>query len=114
MKAVVAAFNQEKALVGAFSVITNLRMDLLEALDSTDRVVGQHGGQGVRLGLDEEVRLDQQLVHGVGQAGTGQQALLPSQLILSSRVDQQVSKKISISRHNQQSRLIEQTKMKRY
>ena len=26
MKAVVAAFNQEKALVGAFSVITNLQM----------------------------------------------------------------------------------------
>ena len=35
MKAVVAAFNQEKALVGAFSVITNLRMDLFEALTST-------------------------------------------------------------------------------
>ena len=32
VKAVVAAFNQEKALVGAFSVITNLRMDLFEAL----------------------------------------------------------------------------------
>ena len=32
MKAVVAAFNQEKALVGAFSVITILRMDLFEAL----------------------------------------------------------------------------------
>ena len=32
MKAVVAAVNQEKALVGAFSVITNLRMQLLEAL----------------------------------------------------------------------------------
>ena len=32
MKAVVAAFNQEKALVGVFSVITNLRMDLFEAL----------------------------------------------------------------------------------
>ena len=31
MKAVVAAFNQEKALLGAFSVITNLRMDLFEA-----------------------------------------------------------------------------------
>ena len=30
MKAVVAAFNQEKILVGAFSVITNLRMDLFE------------------------------------------------------------------------------------
>ena len=32
MKAVVAAFNQEKALVGAFSVITNLRMELIQAL----------------------------------------------------------------------------------
>ena len=32
VKAVVATFNQEKALVGAFSVITNLRMDLFEAL----------------------------------------------------------------------------------
>ena len=35
MKAVVAAFNQEKALVGAFSVITNLRMELFEALVQT-------------------------------------------------------------------------------
>ena len=35
MKAVVAAFNQEKALEGAFSVITNLRMDLFEALVMT-------------------------------------------------------------------------------
>ena len=34
MKAVVAAFNQEKALVGAFSAITNLRMELFEALVS--------------------------------------------------------------------------------
>ena len=41
MKAVVAAFNQEKALVGAFSVITNLRMQLFEALLDTQ----------VRLGL---------------------------------------------------------------
>ena len=32
MKAVVAAFNQEKALIGAFSVITNLRMELFQAL----------------------------------------------------------------------------------
>ena len=32
MKAVVAAFNQEKALVGAFSVITTLRMELFQAL----------------------------------------------------------------------------------
>ena len=35
MKAIVAAFNQEKALVGAFSVITNLRMQLFEALTQT-------------------------------------------------------------------------------
>ena len=35
MKAVVAAFNQENALVGAFSVITNLRMELFEALTHT-------------------------------------------------------------------------------
>ena len=33
MKEVVAAFNQEKALVGAFSVIMNLRMELFEALN---------------------------------------------------------------------------------
>ena len=36
MKVVVAAFNQEKALVGAFSVITNLRMELFQALVTTD------------------------------------------------------------------------------
>ena len=35
MKAVVAAFNQKKALVGAFSVITNLRMELFGALSRT-------------------------------------------------------------------------------
>ena len=56
MKAVVAAFNQEKALVGAFSVITNLRMEfgwnflkhylapdpeagLVEAPDAEERLV---------------------------------------------------------------------------
>ena len=38
MKAVVAAFNQEKALVGAFSVFTNLRMDIFEALLLTETV----------------------------------------------------------------------------
>ena len=41
MEAVVAAFNQEKALVGAFSVITNLRMDLFEALVDTVVVSGR-------------------------------------------------------------------------
>ena len=35
MKVVVAAFNREKALVGAFSVITNLWMELFEALLDT-------------------------------------------------------------------------------
>ena len=43
MKAVAAAFNQEKALVGAFSVITNLRMDLFEALIFTDTDAGPEG-----------------------------------------------------------------------
>ena len=31
---VVAAFNQEKALVGAFSVVTNLWMDLFELINT--------------------------------------------------------------------------------
>ena len=43
MKAVVAAFNEEKALVGAFSVITNLRMELFEALEESD---GESCGPG--------------------------------------------------------------------
>ena len=43
MKAVVAAFNQEKALVGAFSVITNLRMELFEALNTTHVAHGEAG-----------------------------------------------------------------------
>ena len=42
MKAVVAAFNQEKALVGAFSVIMNLRMDLSEALVDNNYVSPGH------------------------------------------------------------------------
>ena len=42
VKAVVAAFNQEKALVGAFSVITNLRMELFEALVCNNWIVGRH------------------------------------------------------------------------
>ena len=36
MKALVGAFNQEKALVGAFSVITNLRMDFFQALSEAE------------------------------------------------------------------------------
>ena len=45
MKVVVAAFNQEKALVGAFSVITNLRMELFEAL-----ITSRLGSGGLGLG----------------------------------------------------------------
>ena len=48
MKAVVAAFNQEKALVGAFSVITNLRMDLFQALVASYHVAARQSGGGVR------------------------------------------------------------------
>ena len=43
MKAVVAAFNQEKALVGAFPVITNLRMELFQALLAILRCSDPHG-----------------------------------------------------------------------
>ena len=42
MKAVVAAFNQEKALVGAFAVITNLRMNLFGALAWTTGTCHTH------------------------------------------------------------------------
>ena len=56
MKAVVAAFNQEKALVGAFSVITNLRMELFEALPGD--VLGAVRAPVVQAGLQR---------HAVGQ-----------------------------------------------
>ena len=46
MKAVVAAFNQEKALVGAFSVITNLRMELFRALPTTAHLDRAEDGGG--------------------------------------------------------------------
>ena len=50
MKAVVATFNQEKALVGAFSMITNLRMDFFEALLVTclGHLAGPGSGSGDR------------------------------------------------------------------
>ena len=53
MKAVVAAFNQEKALVGAFSVITNLRMDLFEALVRTVSASNQRPLQKPELNAKE-------------------------------------------------------------
>ena len=37
MKSLVGAFNQEKALVGAFFVITNLRLELFQALAETEQ-----------------------------------------------------------------------------
>ena len=52
MKTVVAAFNQEMALVGAFSVITNLRMDLFEALVVTDDVLPAHHGRAAQRLVD--------------------------------------------------------------
>ena len=60
MKAVVAAFNQEKALVGAFSVITNLRMDLrfklhtsVPSLSDPLTLGGVGLGGGLRPGCDQ-------------------------------------------------------------
>ena len=54
MKAVVAAFNQEKALVGAFSVIKNLQMDLFQAL-AWDNWSTVEGGSGVVEVVREQV-----------------------------------------------------------
>ena len=61
MKALVGAFNQEKALVGAFSVITNLRMELFRAplptvqpepaIPSRDSVLTPDWLQGARVRL---------------------------------------------------------------
>ena len=84
MKAVVAAFNQEKALVGAFSVITNLRMDLFEALQETLSCEGglnlNYSGEDVQpadlphpgrrpLLLAPAGRLAVHLGHGAGREG---------------------------------------------
>ena len=55
VKVVEAAFNQEKALVGAFSVITNLRIELFEALVTSDLKMsrsccgGAEAGPGLEL-----------------------------------------------------------------
>ena len=49
MKAVVAAFNQEQALVGAFSVITNLRMELFEALVPSYSFAGIYGSDDIKV-----------------------------------------------------------------
>ena len=67
MKAVVAAFNQEKALVGAFSVITNLRMELFGAAHRATLevpipgrpVAGVHGAAVAP--LEAELPLDAEL-----------------------------------------------------
>ena len=49
VKALVGAFNQEKALVGAFSVITKLRMDLRLKLYNTRSCTPTSWGQGAPL-----------------------------------------------------------------
>ena len=53
MKVAVAAFNQEKALVGAFSVITNLRMELFEALVLIANWLRRTGGPDTRPGTPD-------------------------------------------------------------
>ena len=59
MKAVVAAFNQEKALVGAFSVITNLRMDLFQALELTGLALDLNDDAGSEDYFIGELRLQE-------------------------------------------------------
>ena len=60
MTAVVAAFNQEKALVGAFSVLTNHRMELFQALPGAGLLPAAapelglaEGGLGAEAGLED-------------------------------------------------------------
>ena len=48
VKALVGAFNQEKALVGAFTVLTNLRMELFQALVQALYVWIDGSGEGLR------------------------------------------------------------------
>ena len=73
MKAVVAAFNQEKALVGAFSVITNLWRELFETLLvlSACRVLGWSPPVHQRLlEVQQEVVKDEVCIDG-GLVGLG-------------------------------------------
>ena len=58
MKAVVAAFNQEKALVGAFSVITNPRMELFEALSAADSATHNRPASGYLVSISVKLVLD--------------------------------------------------------
>ena len=53
MKAVVAAFNQEKALVGAFSVLMNLRMELFQALLPINFITSLQPSQQIQLRLQQ-------------------------------------------------------------
>ena len=53
MKEVVAAFNQEKALVGAFSVITNLRIAFVSSSTSEPELAAVPGA-GAGAGAGEE------------------------------------------------------------
>ena len=69
MKAVVAAFNQEKAQVEDFSVITNLRMDLFEALAASLLPLHHSPAEDVQTHVDpghEEEEAGQQ-PHGGGE-----------------------------------------------
>ena len=90
MKAVVAAFNQEKALVGAFSVITNLRMQLFEALEAThlfahleDEVRVPDAGGGVEVECGHEVAVPWPRTRPEGEADT-QELLLTQTVVLGS------------------------------
>ena len=80
MKAVVAAYNQEKALGGAFSVITNLRMQLFEALVQGvpgDLCRGVGGGLAQHLGQHRDVLLSSDLLQQQEQPGSPGSGCLP-------------------------------------
>ena len=78
MKAVVAAFNQEKALVGAFSVITNLRMELFEALVKTQTRPSDVCSAESGAGITRHVAI-------IGRGGASYSAQLPPGILIMNR-----------------------------
>ena len=94
MKAVVATFNQEKALIGAFSVITNLRVDLrfklylvvgellggvvrvAQAVEAGRALASSTETVGVRVKTRGGKRVSEVGTGGGGEGGAGDEAVI--------------------------------------